>query len=150
MSTQLPLPRPIRTSDRTTHAVEFAADIKLLPQVIRWARTCSNMPEGAQTISEATQTLFLNAAVHAQGPIRIVVVRHSRRSVALAVIDQGPRDNSSPGHPEPQPGSSLYELGKNSTWGWYGDHRGHTVWTRITTSNPVRPNGAGLPAGEAR
>lgn len=136
LSDQLPLPRSIRTSDRSTHAVEYAADIRLLPQVIRWARTSSNLstPE-ASTVAAATEALFLNAAVHAYGPIRLVLVRHSHRSAALAVMDQGPRDNSFPGHPDPRPGSSLHTLGQTLTWGWYGDHRGHTVWARLNTSH---------------
>lgn len=123
---QLTTPTPMPTSDARTQAIECAAEPLLLPQVIAWAKDAaqSDRPGLDTTVKE----LFLNAATHAHGPIRLVLIQHTNGSLDLAVMDHGPRNDTSP---TPTPCGGLAKVEQIAEWGWYGDHRGHTVWARL-------------------
>lgn len=132
---KLPLPKVIRTSDTRTRAVEYAALPELLPQVLSWIRSAGYSPGSEHdALVRTAEALFVNAAHHARGPVRLVLIQHSPHRVDLAVRDCGPKHAATP-HPDPKPGGGLATVEAiTESWGWYGDSRGHTVWARIPTS----------------
>ncbi|MET9712560.1 hypothetical protein [Nocardiopsis alba] len=130
----LPLPRVIRTSDDCTRAVEYATDLRLLPQVLSWTRTASRStsPATVAAASAAATQMFTDAVDHARGPVRLVVTRHPDRSVDLAIMDHGRREDA------PPPGGGMDQITGLASWGWYGDdERGHRVWARIRPSGTL-------------
>lgn len=123
---QLTTPTPMPTSDDRTRAIECDAQPLLLPQVIAWAQDAA--PSDRPGLDTTVEVLFLNAATHAHGPLRLVLISHTSGILDLAVMDQGPLNDTSPTLTD---GGGLAKVEQIAEWGWYGDHRGHTVWARL-------------------
>lgn len=126
---KLPLPRIVRTGHDHSRSVKYAALPDLLPQVLSWARSTTKIPAPTRTkLASLVEILFLNASHHAYGPVTLTLIERSQHT-DLIVRDNGAVHGTSP-NPGPEGGLATLER-ITKTWGWYGDHRGHTVWARL-------------------
>lgn len=137
MTTAPPLPRNVRTSDSDTRVIEYGPDLRMIPQLRRWAHASSGLDRtAADPLIEAAVLLFDNALTHTRsgrpgGSTRLVITRRPH-CLHLAVKDQGPLPGYGPGDPILGRGAGLVRLTEVCTrWGWYGDQRGHTVWAEL-------------------
>ncbi|MGQ4271773.1 ATP-binding protein [Nocardiopsis changdeensis] len=109
----------------------------MIPQLRRWVHASSGLDRAAAApLIEAAVLLFDNALAHTRsgqpgGSTRLVLTRRPH-CLHLAVKDQGPLPGHGPGEPVLGRGAGLARLAQLcARWGWYGDQRGHTVWTEV-------------------